>query len=62
MIVEEERDDIKYDQWWDFKGELVAPRTDHQQIFFKCSMNCETMELTTDFKKVVHMWNHVGCQ
>jgi hypothetical protein len=52
MIVEEEHDDIKYDQWWDFEGELVAPRMDHQQIFFKCSMNCETIELTTDFKKI----------
>jgi hypothetical protein len=55
MIVEKERHDIKYDQWWDFEGELVVPRPDQRQIlhiFFKCIMNWETVELTADFKKI----------
>jgi hypothetical protein len=55
MIVDKQRNDIKYDQWWDFQGELVPPRPDHRhilQIFFKCIMNYESVELTTDFKKI----------
>jgi hypothetical protein len=30
MIIEKECDNIKYDQQWDFEGELVAPRLDHR--------------------------------
>jgi hypothetical protein len=55
MIIEEERDDLIYDQGWEFHGDLVA----HQP-----SMMLEDRATHNQLQKdlAMHMWNHVGSQ